>query len=189
MPTPPHPPPRPGTLPGICNVSVLEVYSPPPSSWSNSYKFFATSFSSVQKPNDTFSQLLWTFSWVYWEKDNGFKTWTINLKLKMKMKKKLFKKLLLDRTLHENTGLNLCFSLYIRSHCIRFHIKNYHYLKLSWRNISALPFQKINSFQVRTMRTFISNFKTLPLNTSFNFDKLFLPKHSPTNSCICLKDR
>ena len=36
---------------------------------------------------------------------------------------KLFKKCLLDRTLHKNTGLNLCFSLYIRSHCIRFHIK------------------------------------------------------------------
>jgi len=28
---------------------------------------------------------------------------------------KLFKKRLLDRTLHENTGLNLCFSLYIRT--------------------------------------------------------------------------
>ena len=30
-----------------------------------------TSFLSIQKQNDTFSsQLLWTFSWVYWEKDN-----------------------------------------------------------------------------------------------------------------------
>ena len=45
--------------------------SPPPSSWSTSYTFFATSFLSVQKRNDTFSQLLWTFSWVYWEKDRG----------------------------------------------------------------------------------------------------------------------
>ena len=39
--------------------------SPPPSSWSTSYTFFATSFWSVQKQNDTFSQLLWTFSWVF----------------------------------------------------------------------------------------------------------------------------
>ena len=86
---PPPPPTPPGTLAGICNVSFLEVYSPPPSSWWNSYKFFATSFSSVQKPNVTFSQLLWTFSWIYWVKDNGFKTWTINLKLKMKMQNSL----------------------------------------------------------------------------------------------------
>ena len=32
--------------------------SPPPSSWLTSYMFFATSFWSVQKQNDTFSQLL-----------------------------------------------------------------------------------------------------------------------------------
>ena len=50
------------------------------------YNFF---YIFVQKQNNTFSQLLWTFSWVYWEsKDNGchnaFKTWTINLKTKKK---------------------------------------------------------------------------------------------------------
>ena len=65
--------------------------SPPPSSWSTTtYMFFATSFWSVQKQNDTFSRLLWMFSWVFQEKDNGchnlVKTWTINLKMKTKKK-------------------------------------------------------------------------------------------------------
>ena len=65
--------------------------SPPPSSWSTTtYMFFASSFWSVQKQNDTFSQLLWMFSWVYRKKDNGchnlVKTWTINLKMKTKKK-------------------------------------------------------------------------------------------------------
>ena len=65
--------------------------SPPPSSWSTTtYMFFATSFWSVQKQSDTFSQLLWMFSWVYRKKDNGchnlVKTWTINLKMKTKKK-------------------------------------------------------------------------------------------------------
>ena len=67
--------------------------SPPPSSWSTSYTFFATSFLSLQKQNDTFSDFLWTFSWVYWEKDNGchnvVKTWTINSKTKSKKKNSL----------------------------------------------------------------------------------------------------
>ena len=62
--------------------------SPPPSSWSTSYTIFSTSFSSVQKQNNTFWQLLWMFSWLYCEKDNGchntVKTWTINLKTKKK---------------------------------------------------------------------------------------------------------
>ena len=55
----------------------------------------ATSFLSVKKQNDTFSLLLWTFSWVYWEKDNGchnvVKTWSINLKTKKKKKNSLNK--------------------------------------------------------------------------------------------------
>ena len=64
---------------------------PTPSSWSTTtYMFFATSFWSVQKQNDTFSQLLWMFSWVYRKKDNGchnlVKIWTINLKMKTKKK-------------------------------------------------------------------------------------------------------
>ena len=36
-----------------------------------------------------------------------------------------------DRTLRENTGPNLCFSLYNQKPCIHFYIKTYHYLKLS----------------------------------------------------------
>ena len=58
-----------GTPPGICNFFFLgglfptpahaeRDNSPPPSSWLTSYLFFATSFWSVQKQNDTFSQLL-----------------------------------------------------------------------------------------------------------------------------------
>ena len=93
-----------------------------PSSWLTSYTFSATAFLFVQEQNDAFSQLSFlTFSWVYWKKVNGWhnvvKTWTINLKTKTKTKKKnncLMR--LLDRTLHENTGPNLCFSIvYIKS--------------------------------------------------------------------------
>ena len=62
---------------------------------------FCYIFLSVQKQSDTFSQLLWLFSWVYWEKDNGchnvVKTWTINLKNEGE---KPFKKRFLDRTLN-----------------------------------------------------------------------------------------
>ena len=93
-----------------------------PSSWLTSYTFSATAFLFVQEQNDAFSQLSFlTFSWVYWKEVNGWhnvvKTWTINLKTKTKTKKKnncLMR--LLDRTLHENTGPNLCFSIvYIKS--------------------------------------------------------------------------
>ena len=131
--------------------------SPPPSSWSTTtYMFFATSFWSVQKQNDTFSPFLWMFSWVYREKDNGchnlVKTWTINLKMKTKKKNSV------KRTLHRKTGPNLSFSLCIKSLVFIFIFKNY--LKLSWRNFSVLAFQKIKSIQVRIIRTFISNFKT-----------------------------
>ena len=82
--------------------SFLEVYSPlpgtqkktiphRPSSWLTSYTFSATAFLFVQEQNDEFSQLSFlTFSWVYWEKDNGchnvVKTWTLNLKTKTKKK-------------------------------------------------------------------------------------------------------
>ena len=44
--------------------------------------------------------------------------------------------------------------------CIRFHTKIYHYLKLSWRNISVLPNQKTKSVGVCIIRTLVSNFKT-----------------------------
>ena len=59
------------------------------------FREFREFFVSVQKQNDTFSLLLWTFSWVYWEKDNGchnvVKTWSINLKTKTKKKNSLNK--------------------------------------------------------------------------------------------------
>ena len=151
----PHPPADPR---GICIFfSFLEVYSPLPSSWSTSHMFFATSFLSEQRQKDTFSQLLCMFSWDYWEKDNGChnvaKKWTINLKTKTKEKNSLKSASLVE--LHKNTGPNLCFSTYIKS---LFHL-NYH-LKLSWRNISVLPFQKLKSTRERIIRTFVSNFKT-----------------------------
>ena len=134
----PHPPADPR---GICIFfSFLEVYSPLPSSWSTSHMFFATSFLSEQRQKDTFSQLLCMFSWDYWEKDNGChnvaKKWTINLKTKTKEKNSLKSASLVE--LHKNTGPNLCLSTYIKS---LFHL-NYHYLKLSWRNISVLPFKR-----------------------------------------------
>ena len=68
--------------------------------------FMSSSFWSVQKQNETFSQLLETFSRGYWEKDDGchnvVKTWRIHLKMKTKNKNSL-KKRLLCRTLHKDT--------------------------------------------------------------------------------------
>ena len=187
MPTPPPPPPPPPPPGHFLGFAMFLSWRsiPHPQAPDQTHISFLLHIFHVQKPNDTFSQLLiWTFSWVYWEKDNGFKTWTINLKLKMKMKNSLKSASLIEHFMRTLDWISV--SLYISSgsHCIRFRIKNYHYLKLSWRNISALRFQKINSLQVRIMHTFISNFKMLPLNTSFNFEKLFLSKHSPTYSCI-----
>ena len=63
--------------------------------------------------------------------------------------------------------------------CIRFHIKTYHYLKLNWRNISVLPFQKINPLE---NALYAHSRQNIPLKTDFNFDKLFLSNLSPTNS-------
>ena len=142
-------------------VSLLEVYSPPqstqketiPHPWApdRPHTFFATSFLSLQKQNDTFSHFLWTFSWVYWEKDNGchnvVKTWTINSKRKSKKKISLKSASLIEHYIYQKP-------------CIRFHTKTYHYLKLSWRNISVLSNQKIKSVRVCIIRTFVSNFKT-----------------------------
>ena len=100
----PRPPPQ-GTPPGICNFFLSwrsishpghteRDNSPPLSSWSTSY-IFCYLFWSVQKQNDLFSQLLWTLSWVYWEKDNGchnvVKTWTINLKTNYLWRRKTLK--------------------------------------------------------------------------------------------------
>ena len=96
-------PPSPGTPPGICNIFfLLEVYSLPLGTQKETIPhprapdrqphicFLLHLFWSVQKQNDTFSQLLWMFSWVYRKKDNGchnlVKTWTINLKMNTKKK-------------------------------------------------------------------------------------------------------
>ena len=93
MPPPPRHTPR-----SLQFVSFLEVYPPATNS--------CTSFLSIQKQNDTFSQLLWTFSRVYWEKDNGcqnvVKTATKNLEMKTK-KKNPKKKCLLDKTTSNNS--------------------------------------------------------------------------------------
>ena len=84
--------------------SFLEVHSPPPEHAEIDHsppraadrphiRFLGTSFWSVQKQNETFSQLSRTFSKVYWEKDNGchnvVKTWTIKLKTKTKKENSL----------------------------------------------------------------------------------------------------
>ena len=163
------PPPPPADPRGICSFFLFwrsiphprarrKRQFPTPSSRSTSHMFFAASFLSEQRQKDTFSQLLCMFSWDYWEKDNGChdvaKKWTINLKTKTKEKSSLKSASLVE--LHKNTGPNLCFSTYIKS---LFHL-NYHHLKLSWRNISVLPFQKLKSTRERIIRTFVSNFKT-----------------------------
>ena len=83
------PPPPPGHFLGFAMLLSWRSI-PHPRAPDQTHISFLLHIFHVQKPNDTFSQLLiWTFSWVYWEKDNGFKTWTINLKLKMKMKNSL----------------------------------------------------------------------------------------------------
>ena len=79
----------------------------------------------------------------------------------------LFKRCLLDRTLHENTGPNLCFSLKYQKPCICFHIKTYHYLKLSWRNISVRPFQKKKIHSSMHHMHIRFKFKNILLNTDF----------------------
>ena len=100
--------------------------SPSLSSWSTSYTFFATSFSSSQKQNDTFSQLLWTFSWVYWEKDNGchnvVKTWTINSKKKSKKKNSLKSASLIEHFMWTLDWISV--SLYISKALYSFAYKN-----------------------------------------------------------------
>ena len=115
--------------------------SPSPSSWSTTtYMFFATSFWSVQKQNDTFSQLLWMFSWVYRKKDNGchnlVKTWTINLKMKTKKKNSLGRASSIEHFIGRLDQISL--SLYVSKALYSFSYKIY--LKLSWRNFSVLAF-------------------------------------------------
>ena len=94
--------PHPGTPLGICYLVFLSWRSiphprarrlketiphPRAPDWPHIH-FLVHLFWSVQKKSETFSQLLETFSWVYWEKDNGChnvaKTWRINLKTKRK---------------------------------------------------------------------------------------------------------
>ena len=103
---------------------------------------------SAQKEIDMLSQLLWTFSWVYWEKDNGchnvVKTWSINLKTKTKKKNCLNKSASLMEHFMRTLDRSVFLSTYQKP-WIRFHMKTYQYLKLSWINISVLPFQKIKS--------------------------------------------
>ena len=71
---------------------------------------------------------------------------------------KLFKKSLLDRI---RTVDRISVSLYISKALYSFACKfSFHYLKLGWRNIYVLLFQKIKSIGVWKIRTFVSNFKT-----------------------------
>ena len=76
-----HAPPPPGTPPGICNLFSLGDLFPSPRHTDRDHphpraldrphiRVLLHLFLSVQKHNDTFLQLLWTFPWVYWEKDN-----------------------------------------------------------------------------------------------------------------------
>ena len=150
-----HPAPFPGTPPGNCKFffagrSIPHCWAerqfPIPELLIDHVYVFCCIFLIHTKQNDMFSQLLWTFSWVYREKDNGchnvVKTWTINLIMKMK-KKKLFKKHLLDRTLHETLDW-ISVSLYISKALYSFLYKNSSLFKaISWRNISVLAFQKM----------------------------------------------
>ena len=140
---------------------------------------FATfSFLEVYFPPRAPDQLSWTFFWVYWEKDNGchnvVKTWTINLKLKTKKKNSLKNASLIEHFMRTLDWISV--SLFISEPLHSFSYKNLSLFKAKLK--------KIKSFQVGIIRTFISNFKTSPLNTGFNFDKLFLSYHSLTNSCI-----
>ena len=115
------------------------------------FREFREFFVSVQKQSGTFSLLLWTFSWVCWEKDNGchnvVKTWSINLKTKTK--KKLFKqKRFLDRTLHENTVLDrISVSLYISKALNSFSYENLSIFKAKLNKYfcPSLPENKIRS--------------------------------------------
>lgn len=69
----------------------------------------------------------------------------------LKTKGKTLIKLLLDRTLHKNTGLNLWISEVHLSFLI---------IKLSWKNISLFLLQK-RSIRVCIIRTLVWSFKTL----------------------------
>ena len=96
------PPPRADPRGFAFFFSFLEVYSPPPGTYKETIPHprapdrpHICFLLHLQRQNDTFSQLLWMFSWVYWEKDNRChnvaKTWTINLKTKTKKKNSLRK--------------------------------------------------------------------------------------------------
>ena len=103
----PWSPPLTGIPLGICNFFLSCRSVPHPRAPHLPQMFFmSSSFWSVQKQNETFSQLLETFSRGYWEKDDGchnvVKTWRIHLKMKTKNKNSL-KKRLLCRTLHKDT--------------------------------------------------------------------------------------
>ena len=56
-------------------------------------RFLLHLFYPCKSKTTRFHIFLWTFSWVYWEKDNGchnvVKTWTINSKTKSKKKNSL----------------------------------------------------------------------------------------------------
>ena len=87
--------------------------------------------------------------WVYWGKDNGYRKRRGTELLKERLLYGTLQKKLLDR---------IFLSLYI---CVRFrpfsYKFSYHCLKLGWRNISVLLFQKVKSrILVRIIPTFVS---------------------------------
>ena len=122
--------------------------SPSPSSWSTSYTFFATSFWSVQRQNDTFSQLLWTFPWVFWDKDNGChnvaKTWSINLKTKTKKNNFLKSASLIEHFMRTLDRISVSFYIYQKP-CVRDGDSSLFKAKLKKYFCPSLPENKIHS--------------------------------------------
>ena len=84
---------------------------------------------------------------------NVVKTWKINLKTKTK--KKNSKKHPLDRTLHENTGPNLCFSLHIGKALYLF---SYWNLLLFFTLQAGVSFQQMFLVPVHLIMDFLSLF-------------------------------
>ena len=64
---------------------------------------------------------------------------------------KLFKKHLLNRTLHENTGLNLCFSLYI-----------------IWKPLYSFSYKKLSLLKAELKKYFCPSFPENKLLTSMH---------------------
>ena len=79
-------------------------------------------------------------------------------------KEKLFKQKRASLIEHFMRTLDrISVSLYISKalyDCIRFHIKTYQYLKLSWINISVLPFQNIKSIRIHIIYAHLFKFSS-----------------------------